>query len=248
MINVIDKKEHRRKRKSIGQALTERSMRAFEPTMEGEVDVFLRQLLAASESGSAVNMTDKCQRLGVDVIGLLAFGYRFNTQTDESFRFMISLIDGASWRISTYMQFPLLGGLEGLIAALGLKKALQFGRTVSAMIETRMAQDVKAQHDLYSMVADDIGKGSQGLYPGELRPEAVLFIIAGGATTATTMSAIFFYLAENPECYTKITDEIRSTFKSASEIHSGAQLNGCKYLRACLDETLRMSPPSPTAL
>ncbi|KAI1764581.1 cytochrome P450 [Hypoxylon sp. FL1150] len=88
----------------------------------------------------------------------------------------------------------------------------------------------------------------QGLSVDVLWPEAVLFILTGGATTATTMSAIFCYLAENPECLNKLTAEIQSVFNSASEIHSGAQPNSCKYLRTFIDETLRLSPPSLTSL
>lgn len=66
----------------------------------------------------------------------------------------------------------------------------------------------------------------------------------GGATTATVLSACFFYLSRNPACYASLAAEIRSTFKSADEIRSGPRLSSCKYLRACIDETLRMSPPS----
>ncbi|XDG06326.1 hypothetical protein ABKA04_005941 [Annulohypoxylon sp. FPYF3050] len=248
IINAIDKNQHRRKRKVIGQALTERSMRTFEPTMESQIDVFLELILAAAQDGTVVNMTERCQRLGVDVIGLLAFGHHFDTQTAEGFRFVPAVIDAMSWRISTYMQFPLLSYFERPLALLGARQFIKFGNAVGAMIQTRMAQDKNAHHDLYSMVADNIGKGQQGLYYGELWPEAILFIMAGGATTATTMSALFFYLSRNPQCYATLAAEIRSTFRSASEIRSGPQLNSCTYLRACIDETLRMSPPSLTSL
>lgn len=62
------------------------------------------------------------------------------------------------------------------------------------------------------------------------------------------MSACFFYLSRNPACYDALATEIRRIFKSADEIHAGPQLKSCKYLRACIDETLRMSPPSLTSL
>ena len=62
------------------------------------------------------------------------------------------------------------------------------------------------------------------------------------------MSALFFYLSRNPSCYATLAAEIRSAFSSASEIRSGPQLNSCKYLRACIDEALRMSPPTLTPL
>ncbi|KAK7753336.1 hypothetical protein SLS62_004626 [Diatrype stigma] len=248
IINVIDKDQHRRKRKFIGQVLTERSMRTFEPTMSEQINVFLQLLIASSQNGDAVNMTERCQRLSLDVVGLLAFGYPLTTQTSEHFRFLPPVIDAMGWRISTYMQFSPLARFERLFSWLGKRDFNKFGDAVQTMIKTRTSQGKYAHHDLYSVVADHIGKGKDGLYDGELWPEAILFIMAGGATTATAMSACFFYLSRNPACYASLAAEIRSTFQSADEIRAGPQLNRCKYLRACIDETLRMSPPSLATL
>ncbi|KAI1177719.1 cytochrome P450 [Nemania sp. FL0916] len=247
MINAIDKDQHRRKRKYIGPALSERSMRNFEPVMEEQIDIFLNLLLASARAGETVNMTERCRRLGLDIIGLLSFGYPFATQTGDSFGFLPGVIAAMSWRISLYMQFPLLRALEYPLLWLAKKQATRFGDTISSVIKTRTAQPKDAHHDLYSMVADHIGKGQQSLYRGELWPEAILFIIAGGTTTATAMTSLFFYLAQNPLAGSRLKAEIRSTFSSASEIRSGPELmTRCKYLRACIDEALRMTPPTLT--
>ncbi|KAK7923587.1 hypothetical protein PG985_007658 [Apiospora marii] len=231
VINAIDKDQARRKRKYMGQALTERSY------------VPLRSRWAGRRA-EIVNMSPRCERLGLDIIGLLSFGYRFNTQTEESHRFLQAVIDGMSWRINTYMLWPLLKPFEKLFMLLGAPKLLKFRRLLHTMIKARMAEDKDAHHDLYSAVANHVGKGEQGIYDGELWPEAVLFILAGGSTTAAAMSAAFFYLSRSPAAYTALATEIRSTFKSGREICAGAQLNGCTYLRACIDETMRMSPPT----
>ncbi|CCD52161.1 hypothetical protein BofuT4_P079560.1 [Botrytis cinerea T4] len=63
-----------------------------------------------------------------------------------------------------------------------------------------------------------------------------------GTTLSAALSAIFFYLSRYPTVYILLVTEIRDTF-SGLNIKSGAQLSSCKYLRACIDETLRMSPP-----
>jgi cytochrome P450 len=65
----------------------------------------------------------------------------------------------------------------------------------------------------------------------------------GSDTTATTLSAVFFYLVHNPECLKKVNAEIRSTFSDEESIKSGQQLNSCRYLRACINEALRCAPP-----
>ncbi|KAK6844180.1 cytochrome P450 [Apiospora arundinis] len=242
ILNAIDKDQHRRKRKFIGLALTERSLRSFEPTMSMQVDIFLRQLLRSSEQREIVNLSPRCQRLGLDIIGLLSFGYHFNTQTEESHRFLQEVIDNMSWRINMYMAFPFIKPLESVFMLCGAPKLLKFHRLVTDMIKKRMSEGKDARHDLYSVLADHVGKNQEGLYKGELWPEAILFIMAGGSTTAAALSAAFFYLAHNPKVYDKLATEIRSTFKSGRDIHSGEDLRSCKYLRACIDETLRMSP------
>jgi cytochrome P450 len=40
-----------------------------------------------------------------------------------------------------------------------------------------------------------------------------------------------------------VAEEVRTTFSSVDEIRLGPKLNSCVYLRACIDETLRLAPP-----
>lgn len=67
-------------------------------------------------------------------------------------------------------------------------------------------------------------------------------IIAGSDTTSTAMAATLFYLVRNPAALQKVTDEIRAKFSDVEEIAQGAALTSCTYLRACIDEAMRMSP------
>jgi cytochrome P450 len=78
MFNGLDKTQHNQKRRALGQLLTERFMRIFEPTMILQIDIFPRQLLRSSQKSEIINMTMRCQRLGADVVGHLAFGYPLN--------------------------------------------------------------------------------------------------------------------------------------------------------------------------
>lgn len=52
----------------------------------------------------------------------------------------------------------------------------------------------------------------------------VVFFPAGGDTTATALSALFFYLSRNSAAYSKLANEIRTTFSSHSEIQGGPSL------------------------
>ncbi|KAK9786770.1 hypothetical protein SCARD494_11074 [Seiridium cardinale] len=74
-----------------------------------------------------------------------------------------------------------------------------------------------------------------------ITPESL--IIAGSDTTAIIMSAMFFYLARNPAIREKSVREVLSTFSSPDEIMSGSKLGSCQYLRAFIQDALRMTPP-----
>lgn len=74
-----------------------------------------------------------------------------------------------------------------------------------------------------------------------------LIIFVGGDTTATAIAVTLFYIARHRGCYDRLAKEIRTTFKKGSEI-KGNMLSSCNYLRACVDEALRMSPPIPGTL
>ena len=77
----------------------------------------------------------------------------------------------------------------------------------------------------------------------EMWAESRLLITAGSDTSSIIMAAAFFYLTRRPRILAKLQKELRTTFSDVQEICSGPRLNSCHYLRAIIDETLRMSPP-----
>ena len=57
-----------------------------------------------------------------------------------------------------------------------------------------------------------------------------------------------FYLAASSCSFSRLAEEIRTAFRDVEEIVSGPKLNSCKFLAACIQETLRMSPTVPGAM
>ncbi len=56
------------------------------------------------------------------------------------------------------------------------------------------------------------------------------------------MAATLFYLVRNPSTLEKATAEVRQKFADVEDIHQGAQLASLPYLKACIDEAMRLSP------
>lgn len=245
MFNALDREEHSHKRRVVGQLITERSMRLFEPTMARQLGVFLRQLLISSQKNEIVNMTTRCQRLGADVVGLLAFGYEMKTQTEDTNKIIPAAMKSIGYRISLYMAWPTISFIDPVIRWLGRKQIPKFYQELRKMIGRRMSMPKDAAHDLYAVASGDVTpSGDKGLQDTDLWSEASFFVMAGGMTVSTLMSAIFFYLARHQEVYARLAAEIRTTFPSGKDIASGPKLSSCKYLRAVIDETMRVAPPT----
>lgn len=108
-------------------------------------------------------------------------------------------------------------------------------------------REAKKDFFYYLLNAKDPETGN-GLSTPELWGEANVLMIAGSDTTSTTLAAASFYLVRRPEALAKLSAEVRGAFSDVEEIVAGAQLNELVYLKACLDEALRLAPAVPGAI
>lgn len=180
LFNTIDREDHRKKRRIIAPVVSESSMRVFEPQMQLQIDSFLTQLLESSRRKEIVNMTPRCERLGVDVVGELAFGYPLNTQTDPTHRVIIQGLKTRSDRSTLYFFWSKLRFLEQIFnLGSGRHSLIGFYRSIMTMIKARMSLPKDAKHDFYSLASGNLSSGEQGLISKDLWAEAVFFIAAG---------------------------------------------------------------------
>jgi len=70
----------------------------------------------------------------------------------------------------------------------------------------------------------------------------------GGQPISTALSSVMIYLSRDDIPYEKLRDEVRTTFPTLDSIQQGPLLASCHYLRACLDEAMRLVPPTPGPL
>ena len=83
--------------------------------------------------------------------------------------------------------------------------------------------------------------------PYDLRAESSLFIAAGSDGMGFTIDATLSYWAQDPLIFKRVSKEIRSCFPSTDSI-TGSKLSTLRYLRACVDETMRLCPPKASSL
>jgi cytochrome P450 len=123
--------------------------------------------------------------------------------------------------------------------------------SVTQRHELYKKQEIMPEHerrqDMFYLLCkcQDPSTGQPAYTEDDLRAEASLLIIAGSDTTTASLASIFWYLVRAPRCYQKLVEELQSTFQTAEDVIYGPKLLGSTYLRACIDEGMRLVPPGP---
>ncbi|KAF2809419.1 cytochrome P450 [Mytilinidion resinicola] len=261
-----DKKVHARKRRVLSHAFSDKALAELEKYILQNVRAGCR-LLAEKSGERAVrgfsgeekgewtgewNMANWCNWLVFDIMGDLVFGKAFGMLEGEGNRFAVDLVGNAAHRhliCGTHLtlhNYHLDKLLFRRIAA-NRTRYMAYSRT-QATARTQLGLDTDRKDFFYHLLQARDPETGAGFSAPELWGESNLLIIAGSDTTSTALAGTFFYLTRNPHVLARLTEEIRGSFADVEDIVNGPALNSCAYLRACLDETLRMTPPVPGAL
>ncbi|KAJ5956786.1 cytochrome P450 monooxygenase [Penicillium viridicatum] len=250
----VDKKIHERKRRLVSHGFSDASLRLYEPRILTNVTKLVNRILSSkkAEDGwtESLNIGDFAGDFAFDVMTSVIYGLCYNLQEDPKYRFIIPVISGVNFRIGILSQAPMLAWrkMDRYIFRRAIKARNVFLGFVGKIIKDRMkATDITG--DAFSILfaaKDDELK--EGLSRDQLNAESLNFVVAGSDTTATSMSATIFYLTRYPDAYAKAVAEVRSAFHDINDVRLGPALNSCEYLRACINEAMRMSPPVGSAL
>ncbi|KAI1274965.1 benzoate 4-monooxygenase cytochrome P450 [Xylaria sp. FL0933] len=271
-LTCIDVAAHAKRRRHLNLCFTEKSIRAASTFVINHVDRWIQIITEGPQDGDGwsqpMDFSEKVDALIFDIMADLSFGKSFDIKepTDNPLK-------RTPHNISEYMRFfylmsrvPFLGfllwlkprGLDKLFELMAPLAARQYNQFVYDSVTDRIAlqkeQEMKPEEerrqDMFYFLAEarDPKTGARVYNENDLRAESNLLIIAGSDTTAISLSGILFYLTGDPPRCQKLAEEIRTTFKSLDEIVYGQKLQSCTYLRACIDEGIRLTPAGPSEL
>ncbi|EED16074.1 cytochrome P450 monooxygenase, putative [Talaromyces stipitatus ATCC 10500] len=246
---------HRRLRRLLAHAFSEKALRAQEACIKGYIDLFIAQLKDRATTGNGVvNMVHWFNFTTFDVIGDLAFG--------ESF----SLLKQGVWSryLSTVFGSIQFGIIERLLRRLLPLTWKNFTKLIAPkkLLDDRMFQYHLAKDKLARRIAHDTERpdfvhymlkgsretiGADGLTFEEMVSQGNLLLLAGSETTASLLSGMLYYLLVNPDVLARLAEEVRTCFPKETEI-SIQTVSYLPYLQAVIEESLRMYPPVPNAL
>ncbi|KAL4882545.1 benzoate 4-monooxygenase cytochrome P450 [Aspergillus karnatakaensis] len=270
IITGTDPVLHAQKRRVMNSVFSERSVRSMEPILVEQVERWCELLIdsGGKDWSRPRNMSQVCDYLVLDVLCDLCFGRAVNAKEpgDNEYR-KIPHIIASFLRIlyplghSPWVKFLVWLKPKGLDWALGVltppnvRFLYEFvEESLSRRLQSEKARSLHDQGEIrkdmlhYLLNAIDPDTGRRGFTEEALQAEALTLTIAGSDTTSVILAGFFFYIVRTPSAYMRLVDEIRLTFTSLRGIRGGSRLMSCQYLRACVEETMRITPAGPSEL
>ncbi|KAG5758498.1 hypothetical protein H9Q72_013367 [Fusarium xylarioides] len=264
--STIDNQVHAKLKRLISQGLSNAHIRAYDPELRQIALLFATGLgekmnrfepdqSDVDEDGWTVpkNVASWSNYFSFDVMSHLVFGTSYDLLTKSENHWVINGALGQMRRMSFLTSLPELEDMKlGLLLFLdAYRMAYRFAVKSREIMEARRSrekamggQETKA--DLFSkLLAARNPETGEGLSEKQLWSESNVMIIAGSDTSSTAISATLFYLSRSPLAYARVTNEVRSAITTTEDISQGPKLFSCTYLRACILEALRLSPPAP---
>ncbi|KAK2461124.1 hypothetical protein APHAL10511_006651 [Amanita phalloides] len=140
------------------------------------------------------------------------------------------------WKDRTYKSMQIIDGcIEPIIReALAKKKASAHKGNVNAKMSEHLEDGETLLSHLVQVTED----------PKVLKDAILNIMIAGRDTTASTLTFTLYFLALHPQVTTRLRQEILENVGS-TRMPDPDNIRDMKYLRAVINETLRLFPPVP---
>lgn len=102
--------------------------------------------------------------------------------------------------------------------------------------------------DFFSALMDDKNGNPNGMEWGEVVAEISIMMNAGSDTTAIGMNNAMYCLLSNPTALSKLRQELDAVLDPSEVVIPYDKIRHLPYLRACIDEALRLFPPTTFGL
>jgi cytochrome P450 len=276
LADVVDKKEHARKRKVLSSAYAVKNLEEWEFKV-AEVSAKLikafdkrcTEPLPLNQNPNKEDLTVEYRNWTVlwtaaaianiglsEDLGFLDEGSdrvksesKDGTIKDVSFRECHTATQTASFRIVwSYDWFQTLRRISKVVSS-NYRRLWHLDGDWGGIVYNRATTRLKRYEngekldDFFTAMMEDKNGSPHNLEWGEIVAEISIMMNAGHDTTAISLRNALFFLLRNPKCLAKLREELDEVLEEDEVVAPYGKVKHLPYLRACIDESLRMLPP-----
>lgn len=257
--NATDRADHSRKRRIVSHVFSHKHIL----TMEEVINEVLGNLVQALDQrlNQDLDIRYWFNLFTFDAISSLAFSQPFNFLVTGSDMTFGQHPDGSTYPVNlvttfhdatTYAAFvgharpglsAFINKCFNVVKAHGSTALQDFAAACTYKASMRVSSGKGERFDFFSKL-EEVPKGQTNSMPfGEQAAEAGLMLNAGSDTTASGLTNTLFLLVKHPDTLAKLRQELDLVMTPDAITPDFNMLMASPYLRACLDESLRLRPP-----
>ncbi|OAV99731.1 cytochrome P450 67 [Puccinia triticina 1-1 BBBD Race 1] len=238
--------EHATRRRIWNKAFTPKAIVEYLPSIENRLDEMISVI---DDHVKQKKNVDLCLQLGCfvyDTMCDMAFGAPTGTgllKNQKEKHRLLTHMGRVVRQVGIVRNMPWLTPLVKAWPSTQRKEQSEFRNFTRSMFLKRRNQGFGSQLDVFHyLLGEDTETGTR-LNAAELAADSTLLVITGSDTTRTVFIAFFLYMLKHPGCM----EELQAELMAAPDL-SPPTLGQLPYLNACLQETMRLQPPSPANL
>jgi cytochrome P450 len=231
----------------LAPAFTREAMRSYHTIMLEVARELLARWDAAADRGQHVDVAADMTRLTLETIGRTGFGYRFASfERDRPHPFVAAM--NRALRYAGLSTLPALAPVRRVVAGSARQHRTDIAtmeRIVDDVLQARRdGVDPKAPDLLGLMLHTAHPETGRRLDPVNIRHQIITFMVAGHETTSGALSFALYYLTQNPQVLARAQAEVDALWGDVDDPEpTFADIPKLRYVRAALDEALRLWPP-----
>lgn len=238
----------------LAPAFTREAMCGYHAIMLEVARYLLARWDAAAERGQQVDVSADMTRLTLETIGRAGFGYRFASfDRDRPHPFVTAMIRTLRYTNLIAVLPPWVSPVRRIVAGSARQHRADVAlmeRTVDEVIQARRDGAAPDAPDLLDrMLRTTHPETGRRLDLVNVRQQIITFMIAGHETTSGALSFALYYLTQDPHALARAQAEVDALWGQVDDPEpTFTDIPKLRYVRAALDEALRLWPTAPAYL
>ncbi|OTA88155.1 hypothetical protein M434DRAFT_374900, partial [Hypoxylon sp. CO27-5] len=250
----IDKSLHHNLRRVFRSGIGTESLARYEPAITRNLKIYFNELQKeqSPEGWSAPSdMREWNLCLGFDTMADFALGLKTNLLCSSDREFVFPTLYIHEKKMGLWEQLPSLnnvgiGTLVGSLLVFVSPRAKRFTTWFQNFLDQAITNNTPEGRGIFGPII----QSGQGMlkFPGHNRTqmigEGAFSTFSAADAYGIMISGFLHYLCHYPDVYEKLSKELRSNYSPGEEIIWDSKLESSIYLRAVINEVMRLLPPA----